>query len=382
MALDVNLIIKTNGASGLNSFGTNGGGSASVYSAMQRMNQQSRSGGGQPAVVSAVLKRVQSMITSSRHAAGGGMVNAVSKIAPLFEKELLTAIGAVSAFALAAKQAADNLNPFRRAMITGGGTSLETARLGSLGIGTQNAAELARAFTDRIAAGGLAAGVAGQYGITHSGPFDNQDSTAKLLLAVQKLDALGDAGKRSQAIFFARSTGLESLLGRLDLSKARRLEMDKSATFTAKVMTPERMRLAADFNASLGLAGDAFNRIATILGSRFLPLAIRGLDAITGLLDRVSSFLELPAVQKMLDAVGLTQAGGAMAGRKAEDLVSGHNSALDKNTDAIDKLSQVVQGIHGGGSQARGALPSELLGNMGNRGAVMAVRLGAFSLTG
>ena len=375
MALDVNLNIKMIGASGTRLSALSkmqGGGSGGNSSPMARMTRQSQQ------AQNDLTKRIKSLVYSTRIGSGGNVMPLVGKIAGVIGTEATAAVAGIGLLAAAAKNAADTLTDFRREQITGGGTALETARLGAIG-GT---GEDARAFTDLISQGGIATGIAGQMGITHTGGFDSLDSSKKLLAAVHKLEEISDNGNRALAIREARFLKLEKFLGRLDLSKGTRNQLDADAKLGAGIMTTDRVKAAAEFNAQLGRVGDAFGRLSTVLGTDLMKsltsifeLVANTLNAFTKFWESDTGKLLKPFVFPVVELLGK----GAKA---ANDYYDKHTDATEKNTKALQSVSsQLQQGIHGG-SQAAGAIPSALFGNVANQMHLKSVNLGAFSFAG
>ncbi|MBA2689226.1 MAG: hypothetical protein H0U63_00295 [Burkholderiales bacterium] len=285
----------------------------------------------------------------------------------------------------AAKQAADNINDFRAAQLTSGGTGAQTAQLRSIGgVTGVDMNQMAREFSRTISTDGIAAGIAGRAGIYDPGGelFGDNNKAKNLLEWADKLAEMSQS-ERTRA---ARLTKMEPLLKYADMSQKVRDQMKNDSLQSESIMTPEAVRNAANFNGQLIRLNTAFSDLATILGKEILPVLTTGIEAVTWAVRGFNDALQKPPLSwlaKMVigGAVGGAQAGAQMAGGKPAGVKDPQVAASEANTDALRQLSQLLKnGMYGGGERARGAVPGAWKGMNQGEWQGQAMNLGAFTL--
>ena len=368
------------------------------------------------------------------------IIAVVAGIIMLIRKIVQTIISAFQTLVHAIQQAAVGLQEFRAAQTLSGGSAGEIAKLRSMGIPVSQIAGTAAAVVQAMSPGGdpMAIAAAMRLGLRDvqlGRPFGPTNEAGRLLEVMTKLTAVQDRGERLR---LARMMGLESILPMLDVAPGILKARGADAGMSGKV--GEMFGSAGQSAmASWQRVMDNFQTAVQAFGGAALPPIINGLNALADALRRLSAyFLANPAsgrrigmiVEAMLkfasvivDVMGpifnaitigiknffvglyeasrfafdmfrgmLPMGAGLLippmpSADKLKDLLglgkdSDFNTAVDANTKATKDLTvAVTAGMYGGGSRARGALPTSLRGViLGNALEGGTLRLGAFSL--
>jgi len=269
------------------------------------------------------------------------------------------AIGGLAAALAAATAAAVAFAERMRATATsltqGGGSLRDYGSLRMLqGLGIDGSR--AQSFGNMLNQGGLAAGLAARIGIRpYGGLGGDQNSILKIHAAVKHiLNTKSD----QEAGIYARAFGLE------DITYARYASKDSKARLLADYgsTSSKDMREAADAQIEYMLAMRELSQIVTDIGRKALPI----LNAALKNLDIVFTVLGAAVGGILAGPVGAL--GGALAGvaignhftnfSNLEKAVNGNSDALNRNTQALDTLTQMQNGSYGGGQRLRSAIPA------------------------
>jgi hypothetical protein len=356
---------------------------------------------------------IMTAIRSTRFGMGGGQsgmqvmpligrtFDALKALGP-FGEALGVAAGIVATFGAAAKSAADAVNQFTGAALTGGGTPAETAQLGgigaALGSSAHDMAELSRNLSQRLATDPMS-----MVGLGMSNPLGNVPlmgpvDTSKLLLqAMQRLISIQERQGMGRAIQVARQTGLEQLLPFLKLSQRTQQQiLGEDATRRAGIMDQPQQRAAMEFSAQLSRLGEALSLLGTKIAGPFMDAITQIIEGFTSIVnwinDHIPKFstqeqalidtkikqlqdiikekgpnapvsLKLnPRDEQFTHTTAIQALQREMNIRKSLLGTDDQKNALDRNTDATDNLARVMSGlarmIVGGGERAQNALPA------------------------
>lgn len=292
-------------------------------------------------------------------------------LGPEFAIVALGAAAAMKTLSAAAEHAATTIMAFRGAYFTGGGTQSQTAQLAgigaALGMSPGAVAGSARAFKDEISSNGIAMGAANRMGIHDYGVFDTTNATQKLIKAIDALRGMTE----QEAIRTAREIpSLEPFLQTRDLDEKTWKELKRQFEGLA---TPEASANAMKLNLEMA----KLNVEMAKLGAKVLPWVTEGIKFINSILS------PNPNGKPGAGFINSTPGFPGSDKFKSKDplRVDPLKDAVDKNTAAVEGNTQAMNGIYGGGSGVRGAIPSGWAsGIQWNHLRGQAYNLGAFSV--
>lgn len=273
------------------------------------------------------------------------------------------AAAAVAGLAGAAKKAADTLTAFGFTGRELGSSNAETALLralgGAVGIGD------VRGLASRVRSGigsGLGAAQAARIGIGPQFDLNRGVNEGRILLKV--IEDIRATRTEEEALAKARNYGAEELVRFRHISRQTFEALVRDAEEWQASFTPEAVDRAVQFNIQLDRVSRKWDQFVTSLGLTFLPIVEKVLD----LLNRSGG----PGV--VLD----------QSNQKA-DANTKATAANTKATEALIDELRVTNGIFGGGSRARSAIPRAFGPGGGHAlaGAMRAhaIRLGAYSVS-
>lgn len=332
-------------------------------------------------------QQVASAIGSSRVSFQNGRMQLnplVNRIVPIFMRlspVLSVATLAIGAMASAAASAAASIAAFRDSQITTGGTGAQTAMLRSMGIDPG----LARSFGQRIASDPMAAGFAARAGVYNPGgeTFGDTNTATNLLKMAESLRRMSER----DALRTARITGTEDLLKFRGASEGTMNQLRQDAGQTDKIMNPDQVKIATEYQLQMVRLNSAFSDLATSLGQYVIPIISAGAEFLADSVRGLNMMLNSPIVKWFIE--NLTPVGQIGKGAKAFSDANkprglgkdAQVSALDANTASLRELAGILKdGIYGGGERARGAVPAGWKAQYYNEWSRNAVGLGAFSL--
>lgn len=369
----------------------------------------------------------------------GAAVAAVWVVVTVFKKIISAVISTFQTFIQAVSQAAKSLAEFRAAQTISGGSAGDISTLRSLGLPVSQIAGIAASVVQAMSPGGdpaaIAAAVRLGMGVNLGRPFGPTNEAGRLVEVINRLAAVQDRGERLR---LARMLDLESILPMLDVSpgiqKARKGDAGVSGA-VGKMFGQSGQNAMASVQRVM----DNFQTALMAMGGAALPPIINGLNALADALRQLAIyFVQNPQSARRLgmmveaalkfaaalvivfgpvfDVITIAMKNFAVGvyeiirllveavkiaipmgfGRLIPSLPSSDklmemlglgkdsdlNTALSTNASATKDLTVAIkEGLYGGGSRARGALPGSLRGMvLGNALEGGTLRMGAFSL--
>jgi hypothetical protein len=241
----------------------------------------------------------------------------------------------------AATEVAGHLAGFsqvRNALGSSGGT---TALLGLLGgtLGVDMAAVAMRSLeatrSGLGAAAGARAGLAPQFDI---GTFADRGRRVEILL--EEMVRINKSQGAGAARAFAQQAGIGEAFDYLQISKATLDALRARAKIEEEMYSPERIRLAYEYNAKLALVHSQWSKFVASLGGAFLPRVNKILD-----------FWNQPVAHPLFPNSGDDPGRSTQPARAA---MNAQTEATKQNTMELRRL----QGVYGGGARARSAIPA------------------------
>lgn len=261
-------------------------------------------------------------------ALGGGPTGIVLGALTLIASGAIKAAAGLTKFAQQAAQASQEFQGLR---FSTGGTTAETARLGSvgsaLGLSPGAVGGLAAGLQDRISTDGFAMATglrAGVYNLQQ--PFGKTDTAGQLVQALKFLRSeTGDAQIRD-----ARTLGLESALpGIANLSNKQFNLAGQDANVSFRIFNPRFAQQSADLEASVGRVSQSVQNLLAALA----PVVI----------DKLTSFFNGLAT-KIEEAAGYVSAHQAMFVKIIDVVEALGEAVVGDYTDAMRHLDNITSG--------------------------------------
>lgn len=312
------------------------------------------------------------VLASSRLGIGGNGFSIMPLVGQLgsllgteFAVPVAIAAAALDGLAKEASAAGDRLRNFANQQNVGGGSREETASVRNIGdfLGDPDgAANRARAFNNKLAEGGYAAGQFGPDIRSIPGPFQPLDADKNYIAGIKKLHDINKVDPK-RAMRMARAAGLED-----ELRTAQLPDFDFNRLInSAKPPNKDAVGFTNTSDAAGAVARNNLDRdweLATTQGRINLRLLTEGYNAIHTGADWLSN---------RLFGDGSPSNKDAQLPDKLDDL----KNAVKANTRALREGRETI----GGGARARGAMPVGLRYQMLNQAIDSdAIKLGAFNL--
>lgn len=388
------------------------GSSSQVFDAQHNFNRANKAYGKaqnamnpQPPEQDSLMKRLGSVLSSSRFSVGGGgggpslmplVGQTLKAIGPEIEAvlgvgaEMLAgpigiAVAAIALMSQMANAAAESLTAFKDSMVTSGGSGSEVAKLNAYGAaaGVSDTAGLSRQLADKLAGNGQAAAFGQQAGIhDFGGAYSDLDKAKNLQKAIDYM--LDPRTSDVQALRFARVEGLEAFVKMRGISADTLQNLDAAAALNDRAHSPQDMKNAAEFNAQLAIASTNFDTITTSLGSSFIPLFTDAIALFNDFAPGINS--TIIALKPLIDLLLSVTPAGMLATlhkeieamRKMMDGGNDKKQAEQEHTEALKEHAAALKnGTYGGGNRARGALPAAWGGSNAKNWDSEARKLGA-----
>lgn len=264
--------------------------------------------------------------------------------------------GALVLATTAAIAFADKMRATATGLAQGGGTLANYGSLRMLqGLGLDGAK--AQSFGSLLNQGGLAAGLAARIGIRpYGGLGGDQNSILKLATAVKHIV---NSPNDQEAGIYARAFGLE------DISFARYASKESKSRLLSDYgsMSSSDMRAAADAQIDYYLAMRDLSQVASDIGRKVLPMLTFGLKNFAQIMMPLAGILLGGRVGGIYGAITGGLLGFGLSGifdkkGNLEKAVNSNSNALNRNTQAIDTLTNMQNGIYGGGQRLNSAIPA------------------------
>lgn len=397
-------------------------------------NQLARAGGGLPAASRAprtppdFFSRLSSAVLTTRMNFGGqgfgaspllgrslnvlglkgssaGAVGlAITALMVEFELLTLAVRTAVHVF----REAFESLHAISSARMITGGTAGTMAGLSAMGMPPGMIQGLAAGLRGALTSSPLAMAAGARAGMG-AGAFISPEiggSTDSAGILQSALTYIAGFTKESDRLREAMRLNMESAIPLIEAYRRNKDAMDADAKVRGAIADKDTLRAADDVSAAFGRIQFSFLSVVQALGKPFLKDiaawanlfadGLRGIAAwinqnpqiLRALVDQWAMFIK--GIALGLEALGVLPKGTTMAIANAFQAERDRMARDNKLADSIDNLNGTMQqantiwgqnGIYGGGSRARGALPGGLKGPAFSRAvAGNALRLGAFSL--
>lgn len=268
--------------------------------------------------------------------ARSGMGMGLLKMLPMIGK----VIAGLGALALAAHRAADMMTEFSKMRNSLGSSTAQTAFLRNVGgaLGVDMGAMAMRAQS--ASQSGMGAAAAARAGLSPAFDIGTAvDRGSRLEQLLEHGRKLAEQNEKAALAFF-RNLDIEEAFDYTKLQKDTLEMMRKEAELSKQMYSPERINAAYAYNAQLGRIQRKWEMFTTGLGHRMMNNFSKVLD-----------WLEKPAPDPGMMGLGLRGAGAAGSAKSAQ---AANTAALNANTMEIRRL----QGLYGGGSRARSAIPA------------------------
>lgn len=336
----------------------------------QLMPLVSQIGSMMPGQLGAILNMSGRAGNAAATAAGAAGIEEAAALAP----PVAAAAAAFAALVTVVKLVVDRMHDFAT-LQSAGGTLGESARLRTMGqqLGI-NAGNSAWSFGENLAGGGPAATFWRRFGVqpfaSQYGAGGDQDFTRKFTTGITKFLNMNDQDAHRAARL---SPELREIYWARYLTKDSKDDLIKQIGHQT---TPEELTSSAEtqlkFNTGLARTKD----LLADIGGTVLP-------AVNGILETLNR--NLKAIQAAFDWVnktiretpqGMTTPSGAMKPTPAVDPQKAReNMSRDRNTEAINKNTEAINGIYGGGERSRRAIPGQWTGAQVDQQAIHAARL-------
>lgn len=327
---------------------------------------------GKPPVQPDFMSNLASLLMRSRYGAGGGAMplgmdvfrlfggstSGAAGAAPKGGAMLTVAIAAVivalKALEAGLKLAAEHLAKLANTFVMGGGpvgTAEAAMRIG--GFAGADLAEMVKGRSGLNKAFGMAAGVSPFAG--HD-VFDPLGANKAGVLLAKKIGEIADRSGTEAAMAFAHRAGVAPLgkLALLDKGTRERLIGSQGTNMG-------QLRAGAKLDAELAIFLTELKKLAVNLLTPalekinfFLEDFNRRLEFVNSLFQKLYGWLE-DIAKWVMDKFGIGK------GSKQKSAVDRNSDSLDKNTEAL----RDAMGVFGGGRRAHGAVPANVMGNYG-----------------
>lgn len=384
--------------------------------------------------------RLGSFISSTRFGVGGGgglqLMPLIGQMSKLFGAGglaggiVMAGVTALTVFVDQVHAAADALTQIRSAAQISGGNARNMGFFGALGINAGQVPGLAGSLRGALAGGDpFAMGQAGRLGlpgIAVPTALAGTNQAGVLEMAIKRIVAENDTA--TKRLVAARNLDLLSIIPQIELYARHKNVIDADTAALARAANSQASQSAADFTFQLGRVqqmlgvlgqgvagsylGDWAKGLGNIAdaaraGAKFVPtfareirIQIDSMFPLIGALDMVLTGIGKvgPAFKSLYTLIEQFINGiidklpdpikGKMGGFKLPDWkdladpIKDLKGAVDANTNAQnDATAAYKNGVYGGGSRARGALPGGLKGKaFSDAVAGRALQFGAFSL--
>lgn len=340
-----------------------------------------------------MMQKMLNVITSSRIGAGGGLMPLVGQLAKVFGPYGLPILAAAKGLEMlgeATVATAELMKKAAQSYYTSGGTPGELARADMIGRATgMNIGDMARQYQHAIVSGGLPTAYAGMHGISDTPGMPKIDAQTDYL---KHLFDLADKSKTSDAQAMREVMINPALSPALQMRDMNPDDLKEMQAIQSKMFSPEARQKAAHYQMLIAEIGLGFDSFVTAVGTPILEflnhitggtqgmqilgeslggmvapifeLANTIMDALPSL-DAFSDWISqliLDIASGDIEKIGRDAMNGPSA-RAAQTAVS----ATRENTAAIEEQTQILrEGIYGGGSRSRDAIPGMYRGANGN----------------